>query len=121
MTAPTSLSYADHRFPADIISHAIWLYFRFPLPTPCGRDPPALAPNLGGPPLEEVLFLRDEMANLAWAIERTVESAAGQPLNRFETDLEKRRRRSACRLGRCRRPASDGRCPCPSGNCSSPP
>jgi putative transposase len=23
--------YARHRFPADVISHAIWLYFRFPL------------------------------------------------------------------------------------------
>ena len=23
--------YADHRFPPEIISHAIWLYFRFPL------------------------------------------------------------------------------------------
>ena len=23
--------YAGHRFPAEIISHAIWLYFRFPL------------------------------------------------------------------------------------------
>jgi len=24
-------SYAGHRFPAEIISYAIWLYFRFPL------------------------------------------------------------------------------------------
>jgi putative transposase len=24
-------SYADHRFPAEIISYAVWLYFRFPL------------------------------------------------------------------------------------------
>ncbi len=23
--------YARHRFPADVISHAVWLYFRFPL------------------------------------------------------------------------------------------
>jgi hypothetical protein len=43
-------------------------------------------------PIEEVLFLRDEMANLAWAIERVVESPAERPLNRFETDLEQRRR-----------------------------
>ena len=28
MTAP---SYAGHRFPAEIISYAVWLYFRFPL------------------------------------------------------------------------------------------
>jgi putative transposase len=31
MTVPTPSSYAGHRFPAEIISHAIWLYFRFPL------------------------------------------------------------------------------------------
>ena len=24
-------SYAGHRFPAEIISYAVWLYFRFPL------------------------------------------------------------------------------------------
>ena len=28
---PVSPSYAGHRFPAEIISHAVWLYFRFPL------------------------------------------------------------------------------------------
>jgi len=26
-----STSYAGHRFPAAIISHAVWLYVRFPL------------------------------------------------------------------------------------------
>src|SRR5918998_1568164 len=31
MTAPASPSYAGHRSPAEIISHAVWLYFRFPL------------------------------------------------------------------------------------------
>jgi putative transposase len=25
------LHYAGYRFPAEIISHAVWLYFRFPL------------------------------------------------------------------------------------------
>lgn len=33
-------------------------------------------------PVEEVRFARDEMANLAWGIERLVESAVGEPLNR---------------------------------------
>lgn len=37
-----------------------------------------------GQPLEEVLFIRDEMANLAWAVERAVSGPAGRPLNRFE-------------------------------------
>src|SRR5215218_6626139 len=31
MTISTRPSYAGHRFPAEIISHAVWLYFRFPL------------------------------------------------------------------------------------------
>jgi len=31
MTASACPSYAGHRFPAAIISHAVWLYFRFPL------------------------------------------------------------------------------------------
>lgn len=33
-------------------------------------------------PVEAVTFVRDEMANLAWGIERAVESDAGMPLNR---------------------------------------
>ena len=28
---PPCPSYAGHRFPAEIISYAVWLYFRFPL------------------------------------------------------------------------------------------
>src|SRR4051812_22545971 len=31
MTTPVRPSYAGHRFPAEVISHAVWLYFRFPL------------------------------------------------------------------------------------------
>jgi putative transposase len=27
----SSLSYSRHRFPAEVIPHAVWLYFRFPL------------------------------------------------------------------------------------------
>ena len=65
------------------------------------------AQELGEPPVEEVLFLRDEMANLAWAVERLIESPAERPLNRFETYPERNgsahseaaamlRRRSSC-------------------------
>jgi putative transposase len=25
-----SLSYKGHRYPAEVISHCVWLYFRFP-------------------------------------------------------------------------------------------
>ncbi|MBV9757231.1 MAG: IS6 family transposase, partial [Alphaproteobacteria bacterium] len=31
MTAPAPPSYAGHRLPGEVISHAVWLYFRFPL------------------------------------------------------------------------------------------
>jgi putative transposase len=31
MTTPTRARYTGYRFPAEIISHAVWLYFRFPL------------------------------------------------------------------------------------------
>ena len=31
MTAAIRSPYAGYRFPAEIISHAVWLYFRFPL------------------------------------------------------------------------------------------
>jgi putative transposase len=31
MTTPVRARYAGYRFPAEIISHAVWLYFRFPL------------------------------------------------------------------------------------------
>jgi hypothetical protein len=54
--------------------------------------PPVLGPGLQGAPIEDVLFLRDEMANVAWAVERVVESPAGWPLDRFEAYQETRRR-----------------------------
>ena len=41
--------------------------------------PPVAAGMLVGPPVEEVLFLRDEMANMAWAIEQTVQGRSGDP------------------------------------------
>jgi hypothetical protein len=54
--------------------------------------PPVLGPSLEGALLEDVLLLRDEMANLAWAVERVVESASNRPLDRFEAYQELRRR-----------------------------
>ena len=35
---------------------------------------PVLASSIEGPPLEEVMLVRDELANLGWAIERRLES-----------------------------------------------
>jgi len=46
--------------------------------------PPSAPVVISGTPREEVLFLRDEMANLAWAVERTIEGPSG--LTRSRTD-----------------------------------
>ncbi|HKU15275.1 MAG TPA: hypothetical protein VJQ52_12845 [Steroidobacteraceae bacterium] len=47
--------------------------------------PPALGRSLQSPAVEDVLFMRDEMANLAWAIERSLESPVEQPVPRIDT------------------------------------
>ncbi len=57
--------------------------------------PPSLLKSLESRPIEEVLFLRDEMANLAWGIERLVENAAERPMNRFEKYVAEKRRRDS--------------------------
>ena len=41
---------------------------------------PALGASLQGRDIEEVLLLRDEVANLAWAVERAVEGDDGLPV-----------------------------------------
>jgi hypothetical protein len=43
---------------------------------------PVVSGALEGDAVEELLLLRDEMANLAWAVERVVEGADGRPRNR---------------------------------------
>jgi hypothetical protein len=40
--------------------------------------PPAIGQVIESAALEDVLFMRDEMANVAWAIERSIENAAEQ-------------------------------------------
>ncbi len=49
--------------------------------------PPSAPVVIEGSPREEVLFLRDEMANLAWAVERSIEGASG--ITRSRTDEPK--------------------------------
>ncbi len=46
---------------------------------------PATAVTLEGEVLEDVVLLRDEMANLAWAVERTIEGTAGGRIDRTTT------------------------------------
>jgi hypothetical protein len=56
-------------------------------PGPAAGRPPALflPPSVetadAGRPLEDVRLVRDEVGNLAWAVERRVESAAGRPVD----------------------------------------
>jgi hypothetical protein len=75
--------------------YAAWRMFQIASIAPPGHalqvgDPdlfllaPGLAARVESRPVEEVLFLRDEMANMAWGVERIVESAIERPLNRFE-------------------------------------
>jgi hypothetical protein len=43
--------------------------------------------TLEGPPLEHVLMMRDEMANMVWGIEKCVQGTSGEPLDRkFEAN-----------------------------------
>lgn len=44
--------------------------------------PPTLARNNVSDPVEQVLFVRDEAANMAWGIERLVQGASGAPVDR---------------------------------------
>lgn len=51
-------------------------------PSPLLVLPPTTSSTLSSAPVEEVRFLRDETANLAWAVERTVTGATGEPIDR---------------------------------------
>lgn len=51
--------------------------------------PPSQGWTIEGPPIEEISLLRDEMANLAWAVEQLVEADAG-PVNRAERENQNR-------------------------------
>lgn len=50
--------------------------------------PPVTAFPQESRPLEELLFLRDEYANMVWGIERTVCNEMGKPINGYDLHLE---------------------------------
>ena len=56
--------------------------------TPATRDwwllAPTLAQTLEGDALERVALFRDEMANMAWAVEHRVQGASGMPYARYD-------------------------------------
>jgi hypothetical protein len=51
--------------------------------------PPVVLKNVQGPPIEDVVFFRDEMANMAWAVERIVQGPDGRVLNRHDEYAER--------------------------------
>ncbi len=51
--------------------------------------PPVVLKNVEGPPIEDVVLFRDEMANMAWGVERVVDGPAGRPLNRHDAYYER--------------------------------
>jgi len=53
--------------------------------------PGALPSTLESAPLEDVRLFRDELANLAWAVEHTIEGPMGRPLDRHEAYQHTRR------------------------------
>jgi hypothetical protein len=48
--------------------------------------PSAASATMRGSPIEDVRFIRDEIANMVWAIERTVEGETGTPLDGSERE-----------------------------------
>ncbi len=48
--------------------------------------PPTALGVIDGKPMEDVAFLRDEMANMAWAVERTVQARSGDPRTRGDEE-----------------------------------
>ena len=56
------------------------------------KAPLLVAPTTGGrltgPVLEEVAYLRDDMANVAWAVERIALGPSGRPLQRQEAERD---------------------------------
>jgi hypothetical protein len=86
------------------LPHSAWRMFQLSYQRPAGSAsigpasnlfflPPTLVKNIEGKPIEEVLFLREEMANMAWGLERVIEGPAEEPLNRFDDYAERQVRR----------------------------
>ena len=54
--------------------------------------PPTLGRRYESIPIEEVRFLRDEMANLVWGIESTIRNCLGEPISGYEAYQDQLRR-----------------------------
>ena len=75
---PVALAPATRSGPARGRGWALWAPEAAGAPQPWLFLPPPLAAPLTGDPLEEAVLVRDEMANRAWAIARTVTGPDGR-------------------------------------------
>jgi hypothetical protein len=83
-----------------------------PFPSPMSNLfflPPTAGRVLDGPDLEEVLLARDEMANMAWAVERSIEGRPSRP--RSVTPEPRRHRPRMTPASRSAAPAQAAKCP----------
>jgi hypothetical protein len=55
---------------------------------------PTLADTLESEPIEEVAFFRDEMANMAWGVERRVQGVSGDPYDRRDDEYKRAARQT---------------------------
>jgi transposase-like protein len=70
MTAPvTNERYKNHRFPSEIISHGVWLYYRFTLSY---RDVQELLFERGIIVSHELYFPLTEMTKNGWETARSM-------------------------------------------------
>ncbi|WP_318570644.1 lamin tail domain-containing protein [Salinigranum marinum] len=81
---------AETETDADTDESAPWRLFEFETSTGHGLLlPPVVAGLLESDPVEEVQFVRDELVNVAWALEEHVEGPLGRPIDRHELDQER--------------------------------
>jgi hypothetical protein len=76
--------------PASVDQSDDWELFTFDLPDhpePGLFLPPVVGTSIAGDPVEDVLFARDEVANLVFGVEEVVEGSLGDPLERAQFRL----------------------------------
>jgi len=64
------------------------------VPRPILFIPPSAGYRQESVPLDEVRFLRDEGANMIWAVEHAVANGLGKPVSGFDAQLERNQRRA---------------------------
>jgi hypothetical protein len=79
--------------PDGAASKSPWRMFQLTSEQPAAVSslfvPPVVLKNVQGPPIEDVVFFRDEMANMACAVERIVQGPDGRALNRHDEYAER--------------------------------